>query len=442
MDDGRWTIVNRLSSIVCRPTIITGSITFMPNTTIHHTTLVLPDRIQRSPLQLAGGRITAQAPAGAQAIDLRDHLIFPGLINAHDHLHLNNIPRLPQEAPFPNSYAWISAFQTYFADPQVAAAVAIAKPLRYIQGGLKNLLAGATTVAHHDPWHAALDEPHFPVGLLRDFGWSHSLGLGIGDWELGNSDTQSPIPSPQSLPRYGPPVVESFAATPAIQPWIIHLAEGADAIAAAELAWLDRLGCLADNTVLVHGAGLTAMDIERVIMRNAAVIWCPSSNLSMLGRTLDPRRLFDAGRLALGSDSRLSGARDLLDELRVAAAHSDLAPRELLRLVTTAARDILRLPDVGGLDAGQCADLLILRDTGGDPYQQLVDIKRKDVCAVVRAGVPLIADPDFADWFASAGIEAVPALLDGQPKLLARALAQPEVIALEPGFDMVMRTED
>jgi cytosine/adenosine deaminase-related metal-dependent hydrolase len=174
-----------------------------------------------------------------------------------------------------------------------------------------------------------------------------------------------------------------------------------------------------------------------VIMRDAAVIWCPSSNLSMLGRTLDPRRLFDAGRLALGSDSRLSGARDLLDELRVAAAHSDLAPRELLRLVTTAARDILRLPDVGGLDAGQRADLLILRDTGGDPYQQLVDIKRKDICAVVRAGVPLIADPDFADWLASAGIEAVPALLDGQPKLIACALAQPEVIALEPGLDIV-----
>src|SRR5439155_14671578 len=133
------------------------------------------------------------------------------------------------------------------------------------------------------------------------------------------------------------------------------LAEGTDAISAAELSWLDQLGCLADNTVLVHGAGLTAADIERVIARDAAVIWCPSSNLSMLGRTLDPRRLFDAGRLALGSDSRLSGARDLLDELQVAAAHSDLTPRELLRLVSSAARGILRLPEVGGLDAGQRA---------------------------------------------------------------------------------------
>src|SRR5258708_22416890 len=135
----------------------------MPNITIPRATLVLHDRIRHAPLHLAGGRITAEPPADVRAIDLRDHLIFPGLINAHDHLHLNNIPRLPQEAPFPNSYAWISAFESYFADPQVAAAVAIAKPLRYVQGGLKNLLAGATTVAHHDPWHAALDQPSFPV---------------------------------------------------------------------------------------------------------------------------------------------------------------------------------------------------------------------------------------------------------------------------------------
>ncbi|MEO7912800.1 MAG: amidohydrolase family protein [Roseiflexaceae bacterium] len=410
----------------------------MPNITIRHATLVQHDRIERALLHIAGGRITADAPADAQVIDLRDHLIFPGLINAHDHLHLNNIPRLPQASFFPNSYAWISAFQSYFADPRVAAAVAIAKPLRYAQGGLKNLLAGVTTVAHHDPWHAALDEPSFPVGLLRDFGWSHSLGLGIEALSIENCEpgfSQFSMLNAQ-LSRYGPPVLESFAATPTSQPWIIHLAEGTDAVAAAELAWLDRLGCLADNTVLVHGAGLTTADIERVIARDAAVIWCPSSNLSMLGRTLDPRQLFDAGRLALGSDSRLSGARDLLAELRIAAAHSDLTPRELLRLVTTAARDILRLPNVGGLDAGQYADLLIIRDDGGDPHQQLVDINRHAIRAVVRNGVPLVSEPDFANWLDLAGIDAVCILLDGQTKLLARALTQADVIALEPGLDI------
>jgi cytosine/adenosine deaminase-related metal-dependent hydrolase len=188
--------------------------------------------------------------------------------------------------------------------------------------------------------------------------------------------------------------------------------------------------------VLVHGVGLTCVDIGRAIERQAAVVWCPSSNLAMFGQTLDPRRLVDAGRLALGSDSRLTGARDLLDELRVAAAHSDLAPRDLLRIATADASRILRLPDVGGLGAGQRGDLLIIRDTGGDPYQALAGIHRAEICAVVRGGVPVLADPEFAGWFTACGTETVSAQLDGRPKLMARDLALPDAIALEPGLEL------
>src|SRR5262245_24345933 len=210
----------------------------MPTTIISNAAIVLPDTIKRTQLTLCDGRVVAEQSSGAWELYLRDHFIFPGLINAHDHLHLNNVPPLPQREPFPNSYAWIASFQGYFDDPAVARAVAVPKPLRYWQGGLKNLLCGATTVAHHDPWHPALDDPAFPVGLLRDFGWSHSLGLGNRDWRLEIGDRCTAISNLQS--PYGPPVAESFAATPASRPWIIHVAEGTDDVAAAELDYLER----------------------------------------------------------------------------------------------------------------------------------------------------------------------------------------------------------
>src|SRR5690349_20271588 len=90
--------------------------------TIQHATAVLPDRITSAPLFVSRGRVAMAAPPGAWALDLRDHLVFPGLVNAHDHLQLNNIPRLPRHAPFPNSYAWMAAFQPYFREPAVARA--------------------------------------------------------------------------------------------------------------------------------------------------------------------------------------------------------------------------------------------------------------------------------------------------------------------------------
>lgn len=404
----------------------TGQDCIMRNVVITGATLVVAEGTRRSALYVHDGRIAAAARAeDAWEFPLPDHLIFPGLINAHDHLHLNSIPPLPHTAAFPNSYAWIAAFRPYLTAPAVRAATAVAADERYRHGGLKNLLSGVTTVLHHDPWHPSLEEAAFPVRVLRDFHWSHSLGLGLESRAVG-------------LPPYGPPVLESYAAAPHQQPWIIHLGEGTDQVAAAELARLDELGCLGANTVLVHGVGLSARDVELVIARGAGVIWCPASNLAVLGRTLEPRTLFAAGRLALGSDSRLTGSRDLLSELRVAAAHSDLNPRELLQLVTTDAARLLRAPHVGALEPGQQADLLVLRDSGEDPYRQLLSAGRAELRAVVRDGAPAVADADLAPWFAACGLEAASVQLDGRSKLVARRYLRPAAPAeaglTEPGL--------
>lgn len=384
------------------------------NASLCHAAVVMPDGVSRQTLPVRTGRIDAALASWAYRVDLRDHLIFPGLINAHEHLQVNAVPPLPVYAPFPNSYAWIAAFQAHFDDPAVIAALQVPKALRLRHGGMKNLLAGTTCVVHHDPRHPELDADDFPVTLLRDYGWSYAPG-----W-----------------PGYGPPLQQSFAATPAEQPWMIHLAEGTDAVARAELAQLDQFGYLASNSVLIHGVGLGEKDIERVIAAGAAVVWCPASNLALLGRTLDPRRLCAAGRLALGSDSRLSGARDLLQELNGVVDRYDLTPAQLLELVTTRAAQILRMPSQGHLLPGACADMVIVEDLGGDAIRSLVGIERSEIRAVVRHGVPRIADADFAEWFAVAGVETVPVTLDGRPKLMDKALAEPALMALEPGLEL------
>ena len=388
----------------------------LPNasTSLYHAATITPEGVSREPLLIRHGLVGTSLAAWGYRVDLRDHLIFPGLINAHDHLHVNAVPPLKAGAPFPNSYAWIEAFRPHFDKPEVTAALRWPETLRLRHGALKNLLAGTTCVAHHDPWHEELDAADFPVALLRDFGWSYALG-----W-----------------PDYGPPVRESFLATPVERPWLIHLAEGTDETAQSELAMLDQLGCLAANSVLIHGVGLREQDMARIIAAKAAVVWCPTSNLALLGKTLDPRRLCAAGRLALGTDSRLSGARDLLEEMRSAMALGDLGPGQLLALATTHAARILRLPKRGSLAPGSRADMVIVRDRGGDEASGLAGIQRSEIRAVVRDGVPRIADHDFAEWFDAAGVDTVPVILDGEPKLLARSLADPALIALEPGLEL------
>ena len=387
---------------------------------LENATVVHSDSVGVGDLAFAQGRVTNVAPSDALRFDATDYFVYPGLINAHDHLQLNSIPRLAHSSSFSDSYAWIDSFAVHLQEPGVAAAVAKPAEDRYWQGGLKNVLSGVTSVAHHDPLHETLTHESFPVQVPTAFGWSHSL-------RLGTRATHDP-------PRYGPPVWESFKATPATHPWIIHLAEGTSDVAREELAILDALGCLAANTVAVHGVGLSAADMQRIIGLGASVVWCPSSNLELFGETLAPDVLATAGRLALGTDSRLTGARDILDELRVAAASSSLSPRALFALVTSDAARVLRLDNRGHLRAGACADCLLLTREG-DPYEALLGASRADVRGVIRNGAFAVGDDDLGVALQPSGAQAVQVRVDGRPKRMASSLFRPVAASLEPGLE-------
>lgn len=85
--------------------------------------------------------------------------------------------------------------------------------------------------------------------------------------------------------------------------------------------------------MFVHGVGFCATATERIIVAGAGLVWCPSSNQFLFGATTDVRAFDDADRLALGSDSRLSGERDLLDEIAVAYGTRQLSAEGIARTV-------------------------------------------------------------------------------------------------------------
>jgi cytosine/adenosine deaminase-related metal-dependent hydrolase len=351
-------------------------------------------------LRVSGHRIASlgEPPhAGDRIIDCAGGWLLPGLINAHDHLELDNFPRLKWRDAYANARDWIADFQPRFkTDPALIAPMSVPLNDRLFIGALKNLLSGVTTVAHHNSLHRGLRRRDYPVRVVQRYGWAHSL-LIVGDAK----------------------VAASFRRTPANQPWIIHLAEGTDDEAAQELSRLAALGCLQPNTLIVHGVGLGDDDIRQLLDSGAGLIWCPSSNLFMLGRTIDVRALVSAGRVALGSDSRLSGERDLLDELRVAHETSGLDACVLLRLVTTTAARLLRLRDSGCLRSGAPADLVLLPAGDTPPL-----VSRADLGFVMLGGRALCAAPQFAAVFAATGVQVQPIRLDKREMLLASALAR------------------
>jgi cytosine/adenosine deaminase-related metal-dependent hydrolase len=364
-------------------------------------------------LRIAGSRIAAVgagASAGDLVVDLRGDRLLPGLINAHDHLHLNALPPLESTGHWRHAREWVSQVNLRRrTDPAFESRVTAALDERLLIGGVKNLLSGVTTVAHHDPLYPFLVGERFPTCVLTNYGWSHSLYID-GDEQVRNA----------------------YLRTPSDWPWIIHAAEGVDEEAADEFDRLEGLGCLGANTLIVHGIALDRAQRMRLEDAAAGLIWCPSSNSRLFGRTAEVSELVRRGRVALGTDSRFSGSRDLLCELRAAREASALEAGALESLVTRDAAALLRLADRGALKIGARADLLVLPEG-----MALSNASRADVRLVVLGGRVLYADEDYARLVAPTTHWA-PVRVDGKPKMLERRLVAALAAAAvgEPGLEI------
>jgi len=331
----------------------------------------------RAALLIRRGRIQAVAPDAESAscaaqftsvIDLRDHLILPGLINVHDHLQFGAFPRLGK-GPYPSWREW--AKDIYRPDePPLRGLLEIPKEERLWSGILRNALAGVTTVCHHDTTHSMLTSVELPVTVHSRFGWAHSLDG--REWK------------------------DRYAQTPADWPFIVHCAEGLNHRSRREVAKIRREAKLDERVVLVHAVGVAKREWTKLRNSGAWIVWCPTSNLHILGRTLARDLLLSYPFIALGSDSPISASGDLLDELQAAHTLFDIPAELLYQMVTRRAAQLLRLSaHEGTISAGGVANLLVVRDTGRTPCEALADLHRDDIAAVMHNGEFTVASEEF-----------------------------------------------
>lgn len=293
------------------------------------------------------GRIVPATGRIDAVIRVLDGELRPGLINAHDHLHRNHYGRLGAP-PYANAYAWGDDIQTRCAEA-IDHGRLMPRRDALLAGAWKNLYAGVTTVVHHDPWEPAFDGG-FPLRVAR-LTQADSLGR--------SGEIAGPI-------------------------GCIHVAEGIDAEAAAEIRQLDRLGCLTPSLLAVHVVGADDDGIRRLRDSGAAVVWCPSSNFFLFGRTI-PTALIESGiDILLGSDSLLTGIGSLLDELRFARDLGIVSDERLIDAVGATAARRLGLP-APSLDEGAPADVIVLR-------RPLLEATEDDVALVIVDGIPRVID--------------------------------------------------
>ncbi|MCF7927707.1 MAG: amidohydrolase family protein [Spirochaetales bacterium] len=353
-------------------------------------TLVTPDSVlENSSIGIEGKRIGSVGNADKHFVDYSGTLyVYPGLINIHDHLRGDYLPRVgpKNRAYYVNWSYWDNDLK---GSDVVAERSNISVDQMYYLSAYKNLFSGVTTVNDHFP-HEFNEPfiPHLPIRVISDYTLAHECS----SYDLGWGDGVE---------------IEHRRAVKRNHPFITHLEEGFDQESQQGIDYLESLNILDDHCVFIHCLGFSEEDIRKTSEAGAHVSWCPGSNIFMFNVTCKIREMLEAGiNVSIGTDSTATGSVNLLEEVRFARRiyremyQEDIPAETLVHMITRNPAKAFRMDDrIGRIEPGMFADLLFLRPRRADPYEALVEARMEDIALLTLEGKPIYGEADFHPIF-------------------------------------------
>lgn len=354
---------------------------------------------------------TAELPTQAdEVLDLRGHILLPGLVNTHHHF-VQILTRAVPAAQNVNLFNWLTTLYPIWArltpdDVKVATRTALAELA----------LSGCTTASDHlyiYPNGARLDD-QIEAGLQMGLRLHASRGsMTLGESQGGlppdsvvETDAQVLAESRRLVETYHDPkpgalvrVVLAPCSPFNVSPDLMretaklarhygvhmhtHLAETQDEeqytlqhYGMRPVAWMETMDWLGPDVWYAHSVHVNDAEIAQYAQHNCGVAHCPSSNMRLASGIPPVLKMLNAGvRVGLGVDGSASNdSSHLLAEVRQAMLLARLdagqrgaslsgedapplmAARTALELATRGGAAVLGRSDIGSLEVGKCAD--------------------------------------------------------------------------------------
>ena len=358
-------------SYTLRGTIVT------PDTVIHvGYVTVRDDRITR---------VSHSPPATGRIIDTNG-LVFPGLIDAHNHPSFNVFGQLSFGRTFLNRYQWQSS-PTYWAFRSRYEALVDrdldAEMWKYAE--LRALIAGTTSIQGAAPLGGWDAWAHVKILIRNVERWPSRIFTHVKPLSMTEGEVAS---------------LRSDLDNGVYQAVLIHLSEGIDQASLDEFYAWRECGLLDESTVIIHGIPYGDAEYAAMAAGGASLVWSPQSNLTLYGQTADiPRALRHGVSVSLAPDWCPTGSYNILDELKVADRLNRqmygglLSDQDLVRMVTTIPAQQLRLDDrIGRIEEGLDADLTVIQGNPDSAYRALIEAKPSSISLVIVRGRPMYGD--------------------------------------------------
>ena len=353
---------------------------------------------------------SAEAEMGDFAVIETGGVISPGLVDAHNHLPYNFLPPWfpnPQTV-FNNRYEW--ADEAAYRDHIAPYADNRMRGTHYCPaakwGELRSLLHGTTTIQGQSFQQRCVDWAVRNADHYHGLQHNH-LRTSI-DSPLNFTDDQAQNYIDSFLDENNP--VTRLA---------IHMAEGHSGHGIEDefesFAGRDErenrhagVSLLEYGTaLLIHAVALTPAQLEEAYLHDAHIVWSPSSNFHLYGEgmTADIETILEFDiNTALGPDWTVSGAFDMLEEMRVAYDYGQqqgidaLTPQRIWEMATWGGAKAVGLHEfIGRLEPGYHADITIFSPVDDDPYRAVVDSRSADIELVLIDGQAYYGDAALQD---------------------------------------------
>ena len=360
------------------------------------------------------GESLPDAASDAVVIDSQG-VIYPGMIDLHNHPDYAFYPLLPINKKYRDRYEWRRYDESYekrieFAQELMTRAYYFDLGLEVSRYGEYKALAGGTTSIQGG---GAINRGLVPGKYGNDQELPGGSPPLYGTYVSAVNAREECLARNIEFSRVEPRVVTSrvdigsnarewaaMKAELAKGPLIIHLAEGTSTRMEAEFRNIKASDLLGPGLIAIHGVGLTDAQLGEMAKVGAKLVWSPLSNFMLYGKTANVEAAKRAGlSISLAPDWAPSGSKSVLGELKVAdlvnkhALNGLFSDRDLVDMVTrnpAAAMDWSKR--LGQIGEGYLADLIVVDQKLADPYRNLIAAIEENIQMVVVRGEPLYGD--------------------------------------------------
>lgn len=350
---------------------------------------------------LRAGDAVPSGATGARMVDTGG-VIYPGLIDIHNHPEYAVYPLMPIVKKYKDRYEWRYYDDDYarrIEDPNVVLGNAEYYNLGMDVGryGEYMALAGGTTTLQGGGSSYPLAAASVLYGGLyfRPYARSECLARNIETTSVAERQAYSSVDIGRDVTEWKRLQDDFKRGT-----IVVHLAEGTSSRMANEFRYVQSAGLLGPNLVVIHGVGLTDAQLKEMAVAGAKLVWSPLSNFLLYGKTANVRVAREAGvSISLAPDWGPSGSKSALGELKVAdlvnreQLKSLFGDRELVEMVTrNPARALGWEQKLGQIRPGFLADVVVVDDREADVYRNLIAATEENIRLVIVRGEPLYGD--------------------------------------------------